>query len=157
MLLYPDCGVSIVVEILERVEPDASEDAIKFVSIACRAPLTATRFHFDSLVQDNSAQKSQVSLIETLPKQSDGKTPPITRLSGFQDIKKFNRQTEDRVLILMALYRVEEKPIDLVVTFNVPVVSEDGGAVDSDGLSTVQTAFNQFTRSLRIIDFDLFA
>ena len=57
----------------------------------------------------------------------------------------------------MALYRVEEKPIDLVVTFNVPLTSADGGAVDARELQTTEQQFNTFIRSLKIVDFGLFA
>ncbi|EEB96151.1 hypothetical protein MPER_04763, partial [Moniliophthora perniciosa FA553] len=98
--------VSIIVEILERVEPTQYSDAIKF---------------------------------------------------SVQRVSKFNRTKPDEVKILMALYRVEEKPIDLVVTFNVPVIAEDGGAVGPDGLKAAEQQFDIFVRSLRIVDFALFA
>lgn len=57
----------------------------------------------------------------------------------------------------MALYRLDEKPIDLVVTCNIPTTSEGGGAVDEDGLRSISAQFDQFIRSLRIVDFSLFA
>jgi hypothetical protein len=57
----------------------------------------------------------------------------------------------------MALYRVETKNIDIIVTFNVPLISEDGGAVNAQELEEVKKHFDQFTRSFRIVDFGLFA
>lgn len=56
----------------------------------------------------------------------------------------------------MALFRVESKAIDLVVTFNTPVVSVDGGAVGNEGVERSETDFDIFVRSLRIHDFGLF-
>jgi len=57
----------------------------------------------------------------------------------------------------MAVFRVESKAVDVVVTFNIPIVSVDGGAVGNEGVAKSQTDFNTFVRSFRIIDFDLFA
>ena len=57
----------------------------------------------------------------------------------------------------MALYRIENKNTDVVVTFNVPVQSEDGGAVDEPGLARARQEFETFSRSLRIVDYSLFA
>ena len=57
---------------------------------------------------------------------------------------------------MMALFRVESKAIDLVVTFNTPIVSVDGGAVGNEGVERSETDFDIFVRSLRIHDFGLF-
>lgn len=57
----------------------------------------------------------------------------------------------------MGLYRVESKSIDLVVTFNIPLEAVDGGAVDNDGLRKAEADFDTLVRSLRIVDFGLFA
>lgn len=54
----------------------------------------------------------------------------------------------------MALYRVKHKNVDLVVTFNIPIESEDGGAVKEEA---VQKDFENFVTSLQIVDFGLFA
>lgn len=78
-------------------------------------------------------------------------------LVGTQHIPKFNRTTSDEVRILMGLFRVERKPIDLVVTSNVPMQSEDGGAVGEDGWNAARADFDNLVRSLRIVDFGLFA
>jgi hypothetical protein len=56
----------------------------------------------------------------------------------------------------MALFRVEDKRVDLVVTFNVPIESHDDGAVGEEGWKEMQIHFEAFVRSLRIVDFGLF-
>jgi hypothetical protein len=58
---------------------------------------------------------------------------------------------------MMAVFRVESKATDVVITFNIPIVSVDGGAVGNDGVATSETDFDTFVRSFRIIDFGLFA
>ncbi|ESK93002.1 ran guanine nucleotide release factor [Moniliophthora roreri MCA 2997] len=143
VFLFPDSSVSIIVEILERVKPTQYSDAIKF--------------HFDSLAHDNNAVFEQIDSVNIIANDRSDKTPSAITLSGVQRVSKFNRTQPDEVKILMALYRVEEKAIDLVVTFNVPVIAEDGGAVGQDGLRVVEEQFDTFVRSLRIVDFGLFA
>ncbi|KAI3610745.1 ran guanine nucleotide release factor [Moniliophthora roreri] len=151
VFLFPDSSVSIIVEILERVKPTQYSDAIKF-------SLSHTWvFHFDSLAHDNNAVFEQIDSVNIIANDRSDKTPSAITLSGVQRVSKFNRTQPDEVKILMALYRVEEKAIDLVVTFNVPVIAEDGGAVGQDGLRVVEEQFDTFVRSLRIVDFGLFA
>ncbi|GLB35333.1 putative ran-interacting Mog1 protein [Lyophyllum shimeji] len=143
VLLYPDSSVSIIVEILQKVDPTDLKDAIKF--------------HFDSLAYDNSAVSKTVNDIDIVPNERGDATPPAAVLSGVQEVPKFNRGIPDEVHVFMALYRVELKNIDLVVTFNVPTRSEDGGAVSAEGLATARVHFDTFVRSLQIVDFSLFA
>lgn len=57
----------------------------------------------------------------------------------------------------MALYRVEGKNVDLVLTMNVPIVSADGGAVGEIGIAPAKHDFETAARSLCIKDFSLFA
>jgi hypothetical protein len=57
----------------------------------------------------------------------------------------------------MGLFRVKEKPIDLVVTYNIPVHSEDGGAVGDEGWSVANADFGSLVSTLKIVDFGLFA
>lgn len=58
----------------------------------------------------------------------------------------------------MALYRLESKGIDLVVTFNVPIAAVgEKAAVDSKESEQAQSDFETFARSLNIVDFGLFA
>jgi hypothetical protein len=78
-------------------------------------------------------------------------------LSGEQYIQKFNREQKDQVHIFMAMYRIEQKKVDLVVTFNVPIKSADASPLDEEGLRLAEEDFKVFVRSLRIVDFGLFA
>ncbi|KAJ7940861.1 hypothetical protein B0H13DRAFT_1940346 [Mycena leptocephala] len=144
VLLYPDSNVSIIVEVLQRV--DAADDD------------SAIRFHFDSLAHDNSAQASAINSVVVIPNARGDKTPPAIMLSGVQSVAKFNKVDQDQVRVLMALFRVEDKRVDLVVTFNVPTESQDhaDGAIDEEGWNLVQIHFDAFIRSLCIVDFSLF-
>lgn len=117
----------------------------------------AFRFHFDSLAHDNSATDTRVENIELIPNDRGDRTPAVIVLSGAQLIQKFNRTSVDEVYILMAIYRVEEKNTDVVVTFNIPVVAEDGGGVGAQGVNHARQQFEQFSRSLKIVNFELFA
>ena len=72
-------------------------------------------------------------------------------------MQKFNKTALDRVEILMAVFRVEENAIDIVVTFNVPLDAADGGAVGGSDLTRIESDFEAFVKSFRILDFSLFA
>ncbi|KAJ7905276.1 hypothetical protein B0H14DRAFT_2659636 [Mycena olivaceomarginata] len=106
--------------------------------------MASTRFHFDSLAHDNSATTSTVDAVAVIPNTRGDKTPPAITLLGVHRV-------------LMALFRVEDQRVDLVVTFNVPVASQDHGAVGEEGWKTAQNHFDIFVRSLCIVDFGLFA
>lgn len=115
---------------------------------------TLLRFHFDSLAHDNAAAISTVDTITVIPNDRGDNTPSPIVLFGTQLVAKFNQPTPGEVHILMAVFRVEEKHIDLIVTFNVPT---HGSGVGPEGLQVARTHFNTFITSLRIIDFSLFA
>ncbi|KAI0078185.1 Mog1p/PsbP-like protein [Panus rudis PR-1116 ss-1] len=144
VFLYPDSTKSLILEVLQRVEPNDSRDA--------------AQFHFDSLAHDNSAQSSTVQGITHVPNDRGGDdlTPSHTLLTGRQLVTKFNKSEVDEVQIFMALYRIESKNTDLVLTMNVPLRSADGGAVGEEGLAAAQKDFEAAARSLRILDFGLF-
>ncbi|KAF5386555.1 hypothetical protein D9615_001827 [Tricholomella constricta] len=142
VFLYPDSGISIIVEILEKVDASNFDAAI--------------RFHFNSLAHDNSAVSAVVETVTVIPNDRGDSTPSAIVLSGLQGVPKFNRPTPDEVHILMALYRLEHKNVDLVVTFNVPTASSDGGAVSAEGLDIARSHFDALIRSLHIVDFGLF-
>ncbi|KAJ6547344.1 Mog1p/PsbP-like protein [Mycena capillaripes] len=142
VLLYPDSGVSIIVEVLQRVDTADDDSAI--------------RYHFDSLAHDNSARSFAVDTVGVISNTRGDKTPPAITLSGVQSVAKFNKEEQDQVRVLMALFRVEDKRVDLVVTFNVPMESQDSGAVDAAGWNTVLSDFDAFVRFLCIVDFGLF-
>lgn len=117
---------------------------------------TRRRFHFDSLAHDNSATSKAVSQVsQTTVRQ--GQTPAPILLSGTQTVPKFNSVDPDEVQIFLALYRVESKNVDLVMTMNVPTKSTDGGAVSAAGLAKARKVFDAAAPSLKIVDFGLFA
>jgi hypothetical protein len=158
--MYPDSGTSIIVEILEMVEPPQLEDAIKSAFFVCpsASPLShrVRRFHFDSLANDNSAKASNIEKI-SLPLSSEDKaTPAPILLKGVQSIPKFNRSTLDTVRIYMGLFRIRSKNADLVVSFNVPIAAQDGNAVGAAGQEKAEADFKTFVESLSIVDFELF-
>jgi hypothetical protein len=74
-----------------------------------------------------------------------------------QEIPKFHRDRPDLVKIFMALYRVENKNVDLVVTFNVPIASADGGVAAEAEVDRAKRDFLHLVETLEIVDFDLFA
>jgi Ran-interacting Mog1 protein len=92
-----------------------------------------------------------------LPNDRGDRTPSAILLSGEQLVKKFNRSELDTVQVYMALYRVEDKAIDVVVTFNAPTQTEDGGSVGGEQLLAIERDFDTFIRSFQIKDFGLFA
>ncbi|KAJ7632410.1 hypothetical protein FB45DRAFT_912372 [Roridomyces roridus] len=142
VFLYPDSSASIIVEILQRVDATDDEPAI--------------RFHFDSLAHDNSALAFSVDAVAVIANTRGNGTPPATTLTGVQSVPKFNLTTPDQVRVLMALFRVADKNVDLVVTFNIPMNSQDDGAVSEEGQNVVRVHFDDFVTSLRIVDFGLF-
>jgi len=144
VLLYTENGISAITEILQAVEPSAPEEIAKF--------------HFNSVAHDNDSLSSTVESTSVLPHGRAGdETPDAIVLKGEQLVKKFNRTTADRVKIYMAVFRVAAKEIDVVVTFNVPTDSVDGGAVGGQGLARAEEDFEAFVRSFTIKDFSLFA
>jgi len=149
---------SIVIEILQSVEPvDSNGIARQVIPYYLTPPFPhfmPHRFHFDSLAHDNSAISSSLTEVWSIPNHRGDKTPSAIALRGVQHVSKFNRTTPDEVHILMAIFRVDGKDVDLVVTFNVPVPSHGNSA--REGLAAARTHFETFVKSLRIIDFDLF-
>jgi hypothetical protein len=108
------------------------------------------RFHFSALEQDNDAVSSSINAIATLT-QTREQTPAPILLDGLQRVRKFNRTEPDNVRILMALFRVPEKNVDLVVTANAPA------EVGDQGWLIAKARFERLVTSLSIVDYDLFA
>ncbi|KAG5645007.1 hypothetical protein DXG03_007284 [Asterophora parasitica] len=159
VFLFPDSNISIIVEILEKVDASHFEDAVKQVHASyCHAPklILVLRFHFASLAHDNSAQSATIESVAVIPNDRGDATPSAIVLVGVQNVPKFNHSTPDEVLILLALYRLEQKNVDLVVTFNIPTASSDGGAVSREGAEVARSQFDALVRSLHIVDFGLF-
>jgi hypothetical protein len=123
------------------------------------------RFHFDAVAHDNDAESSTVLSVGTFPTPGDHHaatnrpsipTPIPTTLSGTQKAAKFNQTTLDEILILLSLWRVETKNVDLVLTFNIPLTAADGSGVDEVGQEQAKKQFEITVQSLEIIDFGLF-
>ena len=121
------------------------------------------RFHFESIAHDNDARAAEVFNIRELDSQGDGssvsQTPSPILLDGSQKVAKFNRTVPDDVRVFVALFRVESKKIDIVLTVNVPIPTESGGKA-IDGSNTVDQyaeAFLSAASSLKIVDYGLFA
>lgn len=157
VLLYPDSSITIIVEVLERVAASDNDDAIRYRTVSSLTSSAITiiyiRFHFDSLAHDNSSQENEVLKTSLVINDRGDGTPSAVILEGTQQVPKFNRGEPDKVKIYMALYRVEQRGVDLLVVFNAPIVSDDGPADQQVAASH----FNIFTRSLRVEDFGLFA
>ncbi|KAI9455575.1 Mog1p/PsbP-like protein [Lactarius psammicola] len=129
--LSSDSNDSIVLETLSRVPADDSSDAAKF--------------HFDSIAHDNEALSSSVEDVRTIPNdRGDDMTP-----------SKFNSTYVDDVRIFLALYRVEEKGVDLLLTLNFPM-NAGGGTRTEEQYMEAKGDFYSIATSLRIVDFDLF-
>jgi hypothetical protein len=119
------------------------------------------RFHFESVAHDNDAQGSIVQSVELLSAEGaapDGSsTPTVTTLQGTQKVTKYNSTILDDVLILLALWRIPNKNVDLVLTFNVPLTAADGLTVDEAGQQQTKKHFDEAVLSLKIVDYGLFA
>jgi hypothetical protein len=114
-----------------------------------------SRFHFDSIAEDNDATETEIHEI-IVP---DGKvlSPPQTPnpilLDGSQLVAKFNKSERDNVRVFLAVYRLTEKPNDVVFVLNFPTKSAD----NEDSLSKAKELFRKCAETLQILDFDLFA
>jgi hypothetical protein len=117
------------------------------------------RFHFDALAHDNDALSSSVEDVRTITidRAVGDETPSVTILRGKQGVQKFNKTSVDDVRIFVALYRVEKKGVDLVLTLNFPMSVGDGNIRTEEQYMKAQSDFHAIATSLRIIDFDLFA
>jgi len=119
----------------------------------------STKFHFDSLGHDNDAQSSEIKSIShpLNAHNEDDKTPIPIILEGLQQVPKFNQQAPDTVQILMAVYRIEQKNTDLVVTFNIPKLVQQGSQIEEKTQLAAAEHFKIFVKSLQIVDLGLFA
>jgi hypothetical protein len=97
-----------------------------------------------------------VKEVQTIPNDRGDKTPSAIILTGQQDVKKFNKISVDDVRIFLAIYRVEEKGVDLVLSFNYPMKAGDGVVRTEEQYITTKQAFHSIATSLCIVDFDLF-
>ncbi|KAH9171519.1 Mog1p/PsbP-like protein [Lactarius sanguifluus] len=140
--LSPDTDESIILETLIRVPADDSSDAAKF--------------HFNATAHDNDALSSSIEDVQMIPNDRGDATPSVIILHGRQGVRKFNRTSVDDVRISLALYRVEGKGVDLVLTLNFPMNGE-GGIRTEEEYMEAKRDFYSIATSLRIVDFGLFA
>jgi hypothetical protein len=119
--------------------------------------LLLPRFHFDSIAYDNDAQSSTVHAIQHFDaKLAQGNTPVPSVIYGTQHVTKYNETIHDEVIIFVGLWRVKAKDVDLVLTFNVPVKTQDSGALGEDAVNKVKADFETAVQSLHIVDMSLF-
>lgn len=155
--------MSVIVEVLQRVDTEDAAQAVMLVRVLPRTPFTDIlrfRFHFDSLAHDNSAGSQKilnVALPNELETTSPPETPPPIILHGEQIVQKFNRTTLDRVCMFVALYRIKAKQVDLVLTANIPTTLTE--SLQSDEATFQRLSKKKFDRaveSLKVLDFELF-
>ena len=115
------------------------------------------RFHFESLAQDNETDSYSVTEVHTIPNDRGDETPSVIILTGQQNVKKFNRALVDDVRIFLAIYRVEEKGVDVVLTLNFPMNVGEAVVRTEEQYITAKQTFYAIATSLRIVNFDLFA
>jgi hypothetical protein len=117
------------------------------------------RFHFDSIAHDNEALSFSVEDVHIIPNdRGDGdETPSVIILRGQQAVQKFNSTSVDDVRIFLALYRVEEKGVDLVLTLNFPMNVGQGGTRTEEQYMEAKREFYSIATSLRIVNSSLFA
>jgi hypothetical protein len=116
-----------------------------------------SRYHFEAIAHDNDAVSFSVANVNEIPISHIVDTPFITILHGRQDVRKFNRTSVDDVRISLALYRLEQKGVDLVLSLNFPMRAEDAVVRTEEQYDTAKKTFRSIATSLRIVDFDLFA
>jgi hypothetical protein len=94
------------------------------------------------------------SIVEAQNNREDRKPSP-TVLKGTQLIRKFNSTLPDKVYILLALFRVQSKNVDLVLSMNIPPHTVEGN-IDDVWYRRAQRDFETAVESLQIVDFGLF-
>lgn len=158
VFLEQESDISYIFEVLDRVEPSDPVEAAKYVALTktLGAVLKFIRFHFDSIAHDSSAQSSEVLDVDVpqTQQQSPPNTPVPIILRGQQKVAKFNRVELDTVNIFLAVYRLTEKPHDIVFVVNIPV---SGPSTVVQNVEKIKQNFSLMANSLRIVDFDLFA
>jgi hypothetical protein len=110
------------------------------------------------LAHDNSTETWTIDEIN--PQTSSGDKHPIALILSSRCPVNPEIQPLDigQSQNLHGLYSAsKQRMIDLVVTFNVPIDSQDGNAVDVTEQQKAEADFKEFVDSLAIKDFDLFA
>lgn len=107
------------------------------------------------MADDNSAVSSSIERVTKIPKDEGDDTPSPIVLQGTQLVRKFNSAVPDTIHILLAVFRIGSKNIDLVLSMNIPFETVEG-KVDNARYQQAQQDFDTAVKSLRILDFGLF-
>lgn len=108
------------------------------------------------MAEDNSATGSSVERVTRVPKGEDDSTLSPIVLQGTQLIPKLNHTTPDTVHILLAVFRIKDKNVDLVLSMNIPLATVEG-KLDDAAYQQAQLDFDTAVKSLRILNLGLFA
>jgi len=117
---------------------------------------TFFRYHFDAIAHDNDALSFSVDEVNEIPYNRGVEIPSIIILRGRQSVKKFNRTTDDDLRIFVALYRLKEQRVDLVLSLNFPMNTGEGITRTEEQYNTAKETFRSIAASLRVVDFSLF-
>lgn len=117
---------------------------------------TFFRYHFDAIAHDNDALSSSVGKVNEIPYNRGVEIPSIIILRGRQNVKKFNKTSADDLRIFVALYRLKDKGVDLVLSLNFPTNTGDGTTRTEEQYNTAEETFLSIAASLHVVDFTLF-
>lgn len=107
------------------------------------------------MAHDNSATSSSVKGVTKILDNRGDETPSPIVLKGTQLVPKFNSTAPDTVHILLAVFRVKTKNVDLVLSMNIPLETSEGGT-DDTRYKRAERDFETAVETLHIIDFGLF-
>ncbi len=114
------------------------------------------RYHFDAIAHDNDALSSSVDEVNEIPYNRDDEIPSVIILRGRQGVKKFNKASADDLRIFVALYRLKERSVDLVLSLNFPMNTNEGVTRTDEQYNTAKETFLSIATSLHVVDFSLF-
>ena len=107
------------------------------------------------MADDNSATSNSIEKITRISKEKRDDDPSPIVLQGTQLVRKFNSAVLDTIHILLAVFRIESKNVDLVLSMNIPLETAEG-KVDDAKYQQALVDFDTAVKSLRIVDFGLF-
>ncbi|KTW27758.1 hypothetical protein T552_02198 [Pneumocystis carinii B80] len=106
---------------------------IELLEIAPVDDIDASKFHFDSLAQDNESEESLIINLSCITLEKSGYT--VYLLEGLQKIYKYDKRSSDYVnkeakdpllvpyvAIFLSVLRLHEKSTDIVISINIPFI-----------------------------------
>ena len=72
-------------------------------------------------------------------------------------VTKFNRTVPDNVIVMLALYRVASKNIDVVFSINIPHKMAQTDSNQEASIAVWKDTFTSAVESLQIVDYGVFA